>query len=107
MTNTAAAVKLTPARRRALLVLMDRHDVGRSGRVSNTTDVNEGLVYWQSVSWLRQAGLARGINDRCGGESAAYVRITEAGIDALASAYGDGGWRGELARLRASSRNGG
>lgn len=103
-----AAVKLTPARRRALLVLMDRHDVGRSARVSNTTDVGEGLVYWQSVAWLRDAGLAEGIaGGPGGGESAMYMRITEAGIEALAGAYGDGGWRGELARLRAAARNGG
>lgn len=107
MTNTATAPKLTPARRKALLVLMDRHDVGRTGRVSNTTDVAEGHLYWQSAAWLVAEGLAAGIDGGPGGgPSHVYLRITPAGVEALAATFGAGGWREELARLRAAGRGG-
>lgn len=80
-------VKLTKARKRALVVLADRHESNGStlGRVSDVTDGDAGYVHWQAVRWLRSAGLVRGIDDGCGGESSRYVRITQAGLDQLAA----------------------
>ncbi len=84
--ETAAPVKLTPARRKALLVLADRHQqTGHLARVSDVTDATNGHVHWQAVRWLRGAGLVQGISDGCGGESHVYVRITQAGLDHLAA----------------------
>jgi hypothetical protein len=45
---------LTPARRRALEVVA-RH--GDFGRESNVTDLDRGLVYWQSADWLVSEGV--------------------------------------------------
>lgn len=104
MTDVAAPTKLTPARRRALLVLMDRHDVGRSALTSTATDVAEGHVNANAAAGLVEGGLAATVTNLPG---CRYVRITEAGVEALQSEYGDGGWRVELAALRASLRNGG
>jgi len=53
---SAATVKLTPARRRALNVLAAGHRDGRALRVSNET--NDACVYWQSADWLVANGLA-------------------------------------------------
>lgn len=77
-----AAPKLTPARRRALEVLADRHRKGRCARVSNTTDLDEGLLYWQSAEWLVAQGLAEPIGAELGWPSNTYLRITPAGIEA-------------------------
>ncbi len=75
-------LKLTPARRKALEVLAERHAKGRSGRVSNITNAGEGLVYWQSANWLVDQGLAEPVGGRH--EYFVYLRITEAGLEALA-----------------------
>lgn len=84
MTDTAPAMKLTPARRRALLVLADRHGNDRCARISNVTDEDAGYVYWQSAAWLVEAGLARPIDGATGWPSSTYLRITQAGLDQLA-----------------------
>ena len=73
-------MKLTPARRRALAVLAERHRHGRCARVSNTTDAEAGCLYWQSAEWLVAAGLAEPIGVEHGWPSNTYLRITPAGI---------------------------
>ena len=47
---------LTPARSRALNVLLAAHRAGRPVYVSNATD--ESRVYWQTAAWLTKNGLA-------------------------------------------------
>ncbi len=71
-------VKLTKPRAKALVVLADRHSKGRSARVSNVTDLEDGLVYWQCAEWLVTQGLAAPIR-----EGGTYLRITPAGLEQL------------------------
>ena len=47
------AVKITPARKRALQAL---HAAGTPLRISNET--NDACVYWQTAAWLQDEGLA-------------------------------------------------
>lgn len=50
----STAPELTPARRRALEVLVG----GPVARYSNETDGAQGLIYWQSADWLLENNYA-------------------------------------------------
>lgn len=52
-------VKLTPARRRGLQVLLDAARAGRPARISNVTGPHSRTVYWQVADHLVKEGLAR------------------------------------------------
>lgn len=99
MSDVAAAPKLSPARRRALLVLMDRHRQTRSALTAHATDVAEGHVNANAAVSLIGLGLA---TTTTGLPGCRYVRITDAGKAAAGE-----GWREELAELRTAQRNGG
>jgi hypothetical protein len=97
---TTTPPKLTKAQRRALIVLAAQHHKGRSGRVSNTTDLDEGHVYWLSAEWLIGAGLAKPLTEVVGRQpSSVYLRITDTGLEALGAS-----WHDELAAMRAAAR---
>jgi hypothetical protein len=70
---TAAATKLTPARRRALDVLAAAQRDGHAVRVSNET--NNLCVYWQSAGWLESSGLATITH----GPTGEFIQLTDAG----------------------------
>lgn len=66
-----AAAALTPARKRALAVLLSaagRHTV----RISNQT--TDATVYWQSADWLIRTGLAELV-------ALEYLELTDGGRD--------------------------
>lgn len=52
------SARLTPARLRALLVLA-AHD--GTARESNSTSIESGLIYWQSLDWLLSEGYAEAV----------------------------------------------
>lgn len=76
MATAAGALKLTPARRRALEVVANPGPL-RAALVSNVTDRAKGFVYWQSADWLVAEGLAEWTAPRL------RLRPTERGRAAL------------------------
>ena len=75
MTST----KITPARRSALEVLVSHSNP----RVSNSTEGDLGLIYWQTAEWLLEHGYAERRNSRSSIDN--YLRPTSAAFDLAAT----------------------
>lgn len=67
--------RMTDPRRRALGVL---REYPGPVRISNVTDLKRGFVYWQTATWLVDAGLAEH-PAREGWRGSEYLHLTERG----------------------------
>lgn len=70
-------MKLTDARRRGLDALAAVYP--SNGHRSNVTDVERGLVYWQTADWL----IANALAEPIGLDGTVFIALTPRGVDVV------------------------